>query len=123
MSLNSLLMLSVTVAVALLVYRFVRIVLERKTEKSDGTATHSPANDNRDNLDSILRRIPPNTPFFLDEELLTLWFPPWKREGDVDSTSIEAARHEGAVYNCVFEFDEYMGAWCFVKRPNMPRDN
>jgi hypothetical protein len=68
-------------------------------------------------LSDILTRLPANTPLFLPEELLRIWFPPWMGIGGVEQESVETAEEFGRPFNCKFTYDPNMKQWCFVKRP------
>jgi len=68
-------------------------------------------------LTEILEALPPATPFFVPDELLVLWFPPWIGAGSPNPASLESAEAFGAKLGCTFGYDPHMQNWCFVKPP------
>ena len=69
-------------------------------------------------LTAILENLPPETPFFVPDEVLELWFPPWIEVGSPDPVCLAAARCAGALFGCSFSFDDRAQLWCFIKAAN-----
>jgi hypothetical protein len=68
-------------------------------------------------LTETLELLPPATPFFVPDELLVLWFPPWLGADTPDPDSLKSAESFAAKFGCTFGFDAFMQNWCFTKPP------
>jgi hypothetical protein len=68
-------------------------------------------------LTEILEALPHATPFFVPDELLILWFPPWLGAGTPDPDSLKTAEEFGAKFGCTFGYDAFMQNWYFTKPP------
>jgi hypothetical protein len=73
-----------------------------------------------DNLDEIMRTLPPRTAFYVPDDLLGLWFPPGIIENRFDAQSRRDAETYGAQFNCQFWYfpERYEG--CFSKNLSAP---
>jgi len=69
-------------------------------------------------LTAILESLPPETPFFVPDEVLELWFPPWIEAGSPAPTSLTSARVAGARLGCSFSYDTRAQLWYFTKAAN-----
>ena len=69
-------------------------------------------------LVAILEGLPPETSFFVPDEILILWFPPWMRAGSPDPACLISAQEAGALFGCSFSYDAHMQLWCFTKAAN-----
>jgi hypothetical protein len=58
-------------------------------------------------LTAILEGLSPETPFFVPDEILTLWFPPWMKGGSPDPVCLTSAQEAGALFGCSFSFDAH----------------
>jgi len=72
-----------------------------------------------DTLQEALNQLPPGTPFFIPDEMLAYFFPPWASSGELYPRSIEAAKRFGEGFGCTLTYDSIMGHWCFTK-PKQP---
>jgi hypothetical protein len=70
-----------------------------------------------DNLADVLTQLPRGTPFFVSDEVLAIWFPPWTSMGNLDPESLDAAERFGERFGCTITHDAHMGQWCFTKPP------
>jgi hypothetical protein len=56
----------------------------------------------RNSLTAILEGLAPETPFFVPDEILILWFPPWLKAGDPDPVCLTSAQEAAALFGCSF---------------------
>lgn len=68
-----------------------------------------------DSLEELLPQLPPETPFFIPNEIIELWFPPGVVAGILDDGSRMAAEVKAARFGCRFQYDPNMGQWCFIR--------
>jgi hypothetical protein len=66
-------------------------------------------------LEELLPQLPPGTPFFIPDEILSLWCPPGVAAGILDDASRLAAEQTAAKFGCHFQYDPKMGEWCFIR--------
>lgn len=66
-------------------------------------------------LEEALSQLPPGTPFFIPDEMLAHFFPPWASLGELDPESLDAAKRFGERFGCTVTYDSFMGHWCFTK--------
>jgi hypothetical protein len=69
-------------------------------------------------LTAILENLPPETPFFVPDDVLKLWFPPWIMAESPDPVCLAAAQRAGALLGCSFSYDARVQLWCFAKAAN-----
>ncbi|MBV9570852.1 MAG: hypothetical protein JO056_06400 [Alphaproteobacteria bacterium] len=72
--------------------------------------------DKAKNLADLLTQLPVSAPLFLPDEILAIWFPPWRENGMVNSDSLEAAQPYGERFGCVFTHDANLDEWCYTKQ-------
>ena len=66
-------------------------------------------------LEELLPQLPPETPFFIPDEALSLMFPPGIAAGLLDDESRMAAEVMAARHGCRFQYDANMREWCFIR--------
>ena len=67
-------------------------------------------------LEELLPQLPPETPFFILDESIAVWFPPGVTgPGIMDDSSQLAAESLAAQFGCIFKYDSFMGQWCFIR--------
>ena len=66
-------------------------------------------------LEELLPQLPPETPFFIPDEALSLMFPPGVSGGVLDDGSRAAAAVVAERFGCIFFYDPNMGEWCFMR--------
>ena len=74
--------------------------------------------DERNSLTAILEGLQPETPFFVPDEILVLWFPPWLKAGNPDPVCLTSAQESAALFGCSFSYDADRQLWCFTKAAN-----
>lgn len=70
-----------------------------------------------DTLEEALQHLPPATPFFIPDEVLAKWFPPWFGAGSPHPDSLVSAEKFASRFGCTFGYDDHMQNWCFIKPP------
>jgi hypothetical protein len=84
--------------------------------------THAPAE-----FDEQLKRLTPGggVAVYLDDEMLTLWFPPGAAAGIMDATAQKAAEEYAAKFDCRFWYFPARREGCFAKKPKTwpPKSN